>query len=31
MMRVGWGQVNSLEQALSELSAFPAVLARTQT
>ena len=27
MMRVGWGQVNTLEQTLSELAAFPAVLA----
>ena len=27
MMRVGWGQVNTLEQTLAELAAFPAVLA----
>jgi ureidoacrylate peracid hydrolase len=29
MMRVGWGQVNTLEQTLGELAAFPAVLAQT--
>jgi nicotinamidase-related amidase len=29
MIRVGWGQVNTLEQTLAELAAFPAVLART--
>jgi ureidoacrylate peracid hydrolase len=28
MMAVGWGQVNSLEQTLAELAAFPSVLAR---
>jgi nicotinamidase-related amidase len=28
MMRVGWGQVNTLERTLAELAAFPAVLAR---
>jgi nicotinamidase-related amidase len=27
MMRVGWGQVNTLERTLAELAAFPAVLA----
>jgi ureidoacrylate peracid hydrolase len=27
MMRVGWGQVNTLEQTLAELAAFPSVLA----
>ena len=27
MIRVGWGQVNSLERTLSELAAFPAALA----
>lgn len=27
MMRVGWGQVNTLEQTLAELRTFPAVLA----
>ena len=27
MIRVGWGQVNTLEQALAELAAFPSVLA----
>ena len=26
MMRVGWGQVNTLERTLAELAAFPAVL-----
>jgi nicotinamidase-related amidase len=29
MMRVGWGQVNTLEETLAELAAFPAVLAQT--
>jgi nicotinamidase-related amidase len=29
MIRVGWGQVNTLEQTLAELAAFPAVLAHT--
>jgi len=29
MIRVGWGQVNTLEQTLAELTAFPAVLAQT--
>jgi ureidoacrylate peracid hydrolase len=27
MIRVGWGQVNTLEQTLAELAAFPSVLA----
>jgi ureidoacrylate peracid hydrolase len=27
MMRVGWGQVNGLDQTLAELAAFPSVLA----
>jgi nicotinamidase-related amidase len=29
MMRVGWGQVNTLEATLAELAGFPAVLAQT--
>ena len=29
MIRVGWGQVNTLEQTLAELATFPAVLAQT--
>jgi len=29
MIRVGWGQVNTLEQTLAELAALPAVLAHT--
>jgi ureidoacrylate peracid hydrolase len=28
MMRVGWGQVNTLERTLGELAAFPAVMAQ---
>ena len=31
MIRVGWGQVNTLEQTLAELRAFPAVAAREET
>lgn len=30
MIRVGWGQVNTLEQTLAQLRAFPAVLAETR-
>jgi ureidoacrylate peracid hydrolase len=29
MIRVGWGQVNTLERTLTELAAFPAVLVQT--
>ena len=29
MIRVGWGQVNTLEQTLVELAAFPSVLAKS--
>jgi nicotinamidase-related amidase len=29
MIRVGWGQVNTLERTLTELAAFPAALAET--
>ena len=29
MIRVGWGQVNTIERTLTELAAFPAVLAQT--